>query len=171
MPRMRIRSGAILLLMLTFAAVLTVGCQSIAEKVVEETTGVKVEDEGEKVTITGEDGETMELSGTGGSLPKDWPSDMPVYDGATIDSSAAIRSGEVTNFSVALSTTDAFADVFAWYKEQLASEGWTIDNEFDMETDGSRAGSFTSTKGSMTGYVWISEEDDGIVITLQVTEE
>ncbi|MDP2400392.1 MAG: hypothetical protein Q8M66_00290, partial [Actinomycetota bacterium] len=113
MLRKRIRSSVIVLLALAFTAVLTVGCQSIAEKVVEETTGVKVEDDGEKVTITGEDGKKMQLSGAEGSLPEDWPSDMPVYDGATIDSSAAIRSGEVTNFSAALSTKDAFADVFA----------------------------------------------------------
>jgi hypothetical protein len=56
-----------------------------------------------------------------GSLPADFPKDVPVYPGATIVSASNVggTSGAV------LSTADEGDKVAAYYKDELAKQGWS----------------------------------------------
>lgn len=69
---------------------------------------------------------------TGGSVPADWPSDAPVYPGATVAFSASTNPATGTAGFGLMLTTDASADdVAAFYKKELTVQGWTIDADMN----------------------------------------
>lgn len=133
--------GAVSMVLLA-GLVLTTGCAQIAEQVtksaVEKATGVKVESDG--VTVTGKDGQQVSIGGEN-KLPDGFPSEVPVYDGATITSSVSTEQG----FLVGFTTTDAPREVLDWYKSELAAGGWEVKS--NMESDS--GGLLTAT---MTGW-------------------
>ncbi len=150
------------------------GCRNIAEKAaqsaVEKATGVKVEEDGDKVTIQGEDGE-MEISSKEGSLPSGWPDEAPLYDKAQISGSTSTKTGGQSYFTVSMTTDDPLDTVFDWWKGEFESKGWSIDNEMVFESDGVKTGSLVATKGDLNSTIWIAEEDDGsLAIAVQVTQ-
>lgn len=111
---------ALLVLMVSSLA----GCSCVAQKAAESATGVKVNQNGKSVTITGKNG-TASISGTEGKLPQDLPSDVPVYAG-TVKSSATVSTGQGTNYTFTVETSDDVATVQGWYKDKLTSNGWTV---------------------------------------------
>lgn len=160
-----------LVLLLTLALVATVsGCQRAAERAVEKATGVKVDEDGERVTITGPEGEQAEF-GAGASLPEGWPEDHPVYEPATVESSMVFSGDEGTQFTVSVTTGDAFADVLAWYKKAAGDEGWNIESEGTLDMDGVASGYLYLNKGTTNSSVSIAQGDDGddVMITMIVT--
>lgn len=98
----------------------------VAEKALEGATGGKVDINGGKVTIKGENGGTVTYGDT--SLPADWPSDAPVYPGAkiTFSGSSSANADGKTAATVALTTSDSSDKVSSYYKDQIAAKGWTI---------------------------------------------
>lgn len=60
-------------------------------------------------------------TGTVGSLPADFPKDIPVYTGATVVAGATGAMGKGASFS----TADDAAKVAEFYKAELAKQGWT----------------------------------------------
>ncbi len=65
---------------------------------------------------------------TGGSLPADFPKDVPVYAGATVTSGATTGAGAAVVFSSA----DATDKIAAFYKEELPKNGWSKPIATDM---------------------------------------
>jgi len=155
------------LLVLTLA-----GCGRIAEEaaeeVVQQTTGVNVEQDGEKVTIEGEDGEQIEI-GSGAELPDDFPSDVPVYKGADVVSTSTLSDGGAKNFYISLQTTDAFEDVVEWYKSEMDSKGWEIEADVVTTAEGSSSAILGFKKGEAETSFSIATDDSGnTVITNNV---
>jgi len=115
-----------------------VGCQSIAENAteaaIEDATGVKVDQDDDSVTITGEDGSSITAS-ENGELPEGFPEDAPVYDGS-------ITTSLVTeeNYTIGIETDDEWATVWDWYVAELESEGWTKTTELKLEDSGMLSG-------------------------------
>ncbi len=68
--------------------------------------------DGQKIAIAGQEGEV--------TLPKGFPEDVPVYEGATPVNTAEIPDGTL----VVLTTSDPLAAVAGFYKERLKAEGW-----------------------------------------------
>lgn len=107
---MRLRSLALLALavVLLFGVA---GCKSssktasekAAEKIAEDQPGVEdVDIDENKVTVTGEDGEQIEIQGSGAELPDGFPSDIPVYENGTIETSGKITADGATNYTVTM---------------------------------------------------------------------
>ena len=151
------------------------GCSSIAEQaveqIVEESTGVEVDEDGEKVTITGDEGETLEIDGSGTTLPDGFPSDVPVYDGE-IMSSTSFSAGEGQSFSVAILTDDAFADVVDWYKAEFSAEAWEVVGETSAQVDGGSTAILAYQKGEREVGITVVEdaENPGVNIVHTVTQ-
>lgn len=154
-------------LALWFIVALT-GCQRAAERVVEQSTGVSVDQDGDQITITGPEGEEW-TGGTGGALPQGWPDDHPVYEPSEIEASTSFSTGEGTQQSVTLSTGDPFETVFDWYKSEAAAQGWAIESEGLLEMDGVSSGYLYLGKGDIESSISINQDgDDDVVVTMVV---
>lgn len=128
------RISPVVLVLLVFAALALVGCQSIgdkvAEKAVESATGLKVDQEGDSVTITGEDG--SQLTAGGSELPEGFPDDVAIYGDSPLASS--LKSEE--SYTVSFETADEWTEVWQWYLDDAKAQGWEIKNELKMEDGG-----------------------------------
>ncbi len=136
------------------------GCQRAAERAVEGVTGVRVEDDGDTVTMQTDEGE-MTISGSETSLPDDWPSDMPVHGDGTIESSSSVRQQDQVVFSVSWSTSDNFDEVHEWYTAEVVSNGWAIENDLVMEQSGEKTSNMFLKKGEREAWVFLSRPPDG----------
>ena len=119
--------AALLVAMLVLALV---GCAQIAQQAtkaaVENATGVKVDQNGQKVTVTDKNGQTSSISTDQNKLPDGLPSDVPAYSG-TITAATKLDAPDTgTTYQFTVTTTDDAATVQSWYKDQLASKGWKI---------------------------------------------
>jgi hypothetical protein len=116
-------------LLLAIATIsMATGCEAIIGQAVksgvESATGVKVDESGNSVTMTGQDGSSVSV-GEDGKLPEGFPTDVPVYEGA-VKAAIATDSDKGKGFMVNIETPDAPADVFKWYEDEMASGGWTV---------------------------------------------
>jgi hypothetical protein len=121
---MRSLKAIVVLALLALLVFSLAGCGLLAKSAVESATGVKVDQNGSNVTVTGKNG-TASISSKEGKLPDGMPADIPAYSG-TIKSSAALTTDQGTNFSFEVTTGDAPSVVQAWYKDKLTSNGWTV---------------------------------------------
>ncbi len=146
------------------ALVLGTGCgaaaDKAAERVSEEATeealgggNVDIDDDG-NVEVETEDGS---LSVGTGELPDDWPEDIPVIEGATLEGAYSSSSNGESVHTASLTTDDSVADVLAFYKDELS--GWTVDQESTSEVNGSESGILTVSDGDRTAAITASETD------------
>jgi hypothetical protein len=142
------------------------GCSAIAERatksVVEKATGVKVDENGGSVTVTGKDGKTATFSSSDKQLPEGLPADFPVYEGEP-DASAKAEAPEGVTFSFTIRTADDVKTVFDWYKGKLTDGGWTIENATSAEYDGKQSGTISAKKDKEQSVVTVgpSSKEDG----------
>lgn len=59
-------------------------------------------------------------------LPKEFPPDLPVYQGATITGSAFVRQPGNESFLLIFLTTDSQDDVIEFYREAFQQRGWRV---------------------------------------------
>jgi hypothetical protein len=120
-------------------------------------------DDGE-VTVRTDEGEWS----TGGDVPSGWPSDVPVYRGAKVVSSASSNpsTGE-KGYYLALQSSDAPDAVAEFYKRELAANGWTI-----RGTTTVNGGTYVGAeKGGRDLAIAIAAAEGGSSISIGVSEE
>jgi len=149
------------------------GCSSIAEEAAERTvegvTGVDIDEDGEKITIEGEEGEQVEI-GSGTELPEDFPSDVPVYEDAELLASSTLTEGEAQNYYLSLQTTDSFEDVVAWYKDEMESAGWELEADSVTTSGGTSSAILGYKKDIAQASFAIAQDENGeTVITNNVS--
>jgi hypothetical protein len=111
--------------------------------------------------------ETSEGSVTMGSqkLPDDWPSDAPVYPGATIQYTATANAPAGGPGSmVILMTTDSVEKVSEYYTAQIKAQGWNV--EGTMKAQGTVI--MGAKKGDRVLSLTMGEADGKTTITLGV---
>lgn len=119
------------------------GCSKIREKIEEKATekaiegatggAVKIDNGNGTVTLTNKDKGTTATVGAQAKLPDHWPSDVPVYPGASIVGSVDSDDGQM----VTLESTDAPDKVISFYKSKLSSykkEGEMDTGDFKLLT-------------------------------------
>jgi hypothetical protein len=158
------RTVRVLLALAVVAALLAAtGCGALiqqgAKTAVESATGVKVDESGNSVTVTGQDGSSM-TSSADGKIPEGFPADMPLYTPGTIKAGIVSNSDSGKGFMVSIETPDAWADVFAWYETQLKDKGWTIESTVKMDA----GGLLTGGKGSQVFNISVAKDsgDEGV---------
>ena len=159
----------VVLLGLVIALTLAVtGCNKVAEKAVEDATGVDVEDD--SVTITGPDDQEVTVSGSEGELPEDFPDDIPVPKG-DISNSSKISAGESTEYYVTIDVDDEPKDAYESLKSDLEDDGYTITSDmFIQDAEGDR-GMLGFEKGDERGTAVVGAGENGgkSTITLMVS--
>lgn len=120
---------------------------------------VDVEKNGEKVTVTLDEGEH---SFEEGSLPDNFPSDIPIYPDAKLASSWVASGDGTDGLSLIWETDDSVSKVSNYYENELENAGWTL--SFTSETEGSTTYAFE--KNDMSGFIGITVEESKTVISL-----
>ena len=142
-------------------------CGSGDERTVEMEDGgtatVHGDDEGVGVRGTTEDGEEYAIRvGTRAELPDDFPDDVPVHPGASVEASMSMPGeGQMITFA----TQSAPDAVYRFYKDGLAKQGWSI--EAEMNLGGQRM--LSGRKGDRVASVQLVEADEGgtrVVVTV-----
>jgi hypothetical protein len=134
------------------------GVESVLSKV---TNGaVDIDTKNNSVTVKTDNGTTTTIGSQ--QLPSDFPTDIPVYPGATILGSVTGSATEGGVF-VSLNTTDSMDDVKAFYDSKLAENGWTAEGTTTLGT----IIHYSETKGSQRLAVTLTPYSDSEVhITL-----
>lgn len=157
------------------------GGESATEKLIEEATGVNVDQDGNVVSIsTAEgvleyddegninvvtsDGQQV-LSGSGdGDVPENFPSDVPLPELSIVGSmSSTGNDGEI--FIINFSADDP-RSAYDTYREQLTSAGFAIDDELVSDA----GGIYSALSGASNG-TWavslVASDGTGLSITVQ----
>ena len=140
------------------------GCKSVAEEVVEDATGVDVEED--TVTITDDEGEQATVDTGSKTLPDGFPSDFPMPAGAEIMDSMTVTMGEQPSHWVTLAVGGTVRDVYDWYASALPDAGYLI-GEYDayfIDADDGDAGALRAVRGTTEVNVNVSTETDGEAI-------
>jgi hypothetical protein len=154
---------AIAVVVLILVARVAFSPERTTERILEQATGddfdIDVSRDG-SMQITGEDGEEMNITtGRGTTLPGDWPDTIPVLPDGNIEYAASVAGEDSEmNHTVAYTTPRSAIEITEFYKEQLATNGWTI--ETTMATgEGSM---ITATNDNDEGVVVYIGESDGV---------
>lgn len=119
------KKTAVLSVTLLIAVMVAAGCgasEKLVEEAMEEATGVEVDQDGDSVTVSTDDGE-MTITGEASELPEGFP--LEAYPGAKIESSMTTGQEGAKNFVVSLSSKDAIPEIAAFYEEALQAMGIT----------------------------------------------
>ncbi len=157
----------VLVLVLVAAMLGAGGCGVIAKKAVEGATGVKVDDNGDSVTIKGSDGSESTISTGEGKLADDFPDSVPVYDG-TITDSTVFSSNGVSQWTASVTTPDSVDDVKAFYEQRLEAEGWKTTFNMDSGSQGSRTVAYSAELDDLTLTVTIDDSDGDTALGILV---
>ncbi len=133
--------------------------QKAAEKASEATTGAEATVTGDGVTVR--DSKTGATFATGNAkLPEGWPSNVPTYPGAKIQSSMGSPSGK----TVILVTQDAPQKVVDFYKTKLS--------QMKKQTELDLGGSFTIVwaEGKRGVSIVVSHHDDETMVQVSVSD-
>lgn len=170
-------SGGVIMLCFAFA-LLSTGCKSPGEKLAEKATEKMLETaggEGTDVDIDSETGEmTIKSEGTeitsSAKLPSDWPSDVPVYTGATVSGSFSSSSEGQFGGWVNLTTPDSADKVKTWYADELLKEGWEEEGNFSSSSDGLDSTMISYTKSERSLLISMGQDSaDTNLTTLTLT--
>ena len=154
------------LTLLAVSALLLAACASTQEKMMQkaldENSGgdVNVDADGSMQINTSEGSFTMGKS----EVPKDWPSDAPIYAGASVQYSASVNADGSPGSAVILVTTDDVATVVAYYKAELTKQGWTMEGA--MEGGGTSI--IGASKDDRSMSLSITTQNNQTVITIGV---
>jgi hypothetical protein len=136
----------------------------IAETVVKTATGgnVDINSNNGSVSVNTKDGNATFSSN--GTLPKDFPSDVPTPKVGTISGSySGTGSGtDGQGFSITYTLTSAQANsASADYQSQLKVAGYTVDSTASSSADGNSLDIFSAKKDDKTLAVTVSTNSDG----------
>jgi hypothetical protein len=115
---------------------------------------------GGAVKVTDEKGQTATL---GGGSPKDLPSWLPSYPGATAQGAMTSTTNEGRSGGFSVSTTDPIEKVASYYESQLKAAGLTVEKNMMSSNDKTSGGTITgnSADKKRTAAVMLSVADTG----------
>ena len=168
------------------AAVVLVGAcssESLTEQVIEEATGAQIDQDGNIVSISTDegsirvddsgnvevvtsDGSQVLSGGRDGELPDDFPADVPVPDAAIVSSLASDSDG-VRSWIVNLEAEDT-RGIYDEYVATLNDAGFTVEDIVAATTDGVFSALSTADDGTWTVGI-MAADGSGLTITVPAT--
>jgi hypothetical protein len=122
---------------LSLIACLSAGCQQTAEEAFEgavesqlsqdgSQADVDIDRESMSMKVMGKKGPIQLHVGAGTKVPKDFPSDVPLYPGMTVMMSHSQAEGQM--FFVQAKSSDPVAKIAGFYEKQAPTKGWQSKN-------------------------------------------
>ncbi|NQX60007.1 hypothetical protein [Paenibacillus qinlingensis] len=130
--------------------------EKAAEKLIEQSTGLKVNQEGDGVTISSEKGE-VKLNGEAKELPKGFP--LSAFPGSQIESSMVTNTNEGKNYIVALTSSKSINELATYYENALKEKGIKPERT-DLKED----------EGDALNSVFLNGKSDSLNITVQIVK-
>jgi hypothetical protein len=106
--------------------------------------------------VTGKEKMHLETGEQGVALPHDFPSDVPLYPGATLTLAVTIDD----LLQVTLHTADDIPAVVKFYREQLEAADWKIDAELDVQ----KGDMLSADKDGRTCSVLLTRKSDNVTV-------
>jgi len=153
------------------SVVLWTGCGKKAPEIAERTIGkgkdkVTVKGDDKSLTMTMGNGAITAETGKGAKVSADFPKDIPVYPKSEVLMS--MKMAENQTFTVQLGTADSLDTVGAYYKKEMAAQGWTESQT--MNQGGDRPMQmlvYSKEKEKRTVTVMVASEQGKTTINLQ----
>lgn len=125
---------------------------------------VNINTDSGSVTVKGEDGATATI---GSKLPDNFPTDIPIYTGATVTSGTVGKDSQGNAEDLATFTTpDSVEKVKAFYDAELAKKGWGNNESPALGT----LVSYLVTKGDRQLAITITDYSSSKVTVITVIE-
>ncbi len=116
-----------------------------------------------EINMTGKNGENISFNN--GEIPKNFPSDVPIYPKSKVLVSINYSDKHVNTLS--LETGDKISQIEKFYKKELASKGWKIEKVFSTD----KSVMFTGSKANRTAGIAVTVgEKSRNTITISITE-
>jgi hypothetical protein len=136
------------------------GCGFVAQQVVEQTTGAKIDQSGQTMSIKGKDGEAVVL---GATIPDELKG-FPVAAGFTPQAGASFSGGGDKGITGVWKGKGDIAQIAAFFKKELTSQGWTE----DLAMDSPAAIIRQYLKGDDGAMLTIGKEDKTDSVTVSI---
>lgn len=122
-----------------------------------------------QVVVKGDNGEKVSY---GGSLPSDWPGDVPQYPGSTVGFTGSSKDpkGQPV-FAAVFTSNDAMDAIVSYYLQHMSSQGWNEMKAYNAANKGAKVTSMGFEKGTRESLVIVSMTEQGAAITVQVAEK
>ena len=163
----------ILTALLAAGLVGSMGCRRASESVAEKLMAKAIEKNGGgkanvnlskgKMTVKTDKGEMVVAAGSGAAIPADFPKDVFVVKGATIQMAASVPGG----FSLAMQSKESAENLMEKYAAEMKAQGWKTEATVNMGE--SMMTSFS--KDTRKTSVVVAKADKGSQISLQVSDE
>lgn len=166
------RSFCLTVGMMVISCFVLTGCKKAGEKAAEKAIeaglakeGVKADVDASdgKVTIQSKDGKTEFTGGKNAKVPENFPKDVYVYEGATINAALSVPGG----FNLTMETGDSADTVLSSVKKKMTGQGW----KEEMTMNQGEQSMVGYKKGERTTMITISTDKKLTRIALTVTEE
>jgi hypothetical protein len=120
--------------------------------------------------VTNEKGETATL---GGGTPKDLPTWLPIYPGATAQGSMASTTNEGRSGGFSVTTKDSIDQVANFYESKLKDAGLTVEKNIMSANDKTSGGTISgnSEDKKRTAAVLLSVADNGTTAVITYEEK
>jgi hypothetical protein len=106
--------------------------------------------------VAGKEKMHLETGEQGVALPHDFPSDVPLYPGATLTLAVTIDD----LLQVTLHTADDLPEVVKFYREQLEAADWKIEAELDVK----KGDMLSADKDGRTCSVLLTRKSDNVTV-------
>lgn len=152
--------------------------EKAAEKILESAGGedvdIDIDQDSGKATFRDADGSTFSIGG--GDLPEDWPEEVPLPDGFTLEGSFSGVDDGQANFTVSGTLSGDPTEHFGALVDAFENDGWTEQHRSTTDASGSSMSSATYVNDTWTVTVLLTADDGdgdesiGVVYTVMPTD-
>lgn len=141
-----------------------------AAKKILEKNGVKVKNDGNTFSVSGNDGKSSIDVGAGTKLPSDFPSAVPVPSSKVVSAVTTSNAKGAKVYSVTFQVGGDSATAANDYKSSLRDKGFTIDEGIDLGGNNGGFAAYTARSSDWDVSVVAasgSQNKGGLVVTVQ----
>jgi hypothetical protein len=150
------------------------GCAAIAAKAVQKAVEKAASAEGASVDLSSGQVNVKDSSGNevnigSNKVPDNWPSAVPVNPSITIQLSGSNKDNGKTTFTISGTSTGTGADLYNWYKQQLAS--WSLDSDSTTDSGGTKTYTGSFSNDTYESTIFITDDGKQVAVILTVSEK
>jgi len=153
------------------------GCGGAVEGVAENQIERAIEDElGESADVEIDDDsftvdtEEGSISAGAGSVPEDFPADVPLVEGE-VAFAQRLESADGTGWSVIITTSGDPTSVAEQIRTDLETNGFTVDEASQFGGEGGEGGTVLGEKDDLTAFILVAGDGSETTATYTVNEE